>query len=284
MRNQLDLFRWFNQTMSDAYHRNDRILLLIHVPFGIDEPILMKFFDIIYEQQLLAIIDKYSRNIIMCLTGHRHQDAFRLYSSSNTVMGILANPSISPLDFLAEPSIRYYSYDRKSLILYDYDQYILNLIETERTQIDRWILSYRFSTWYNQPRELTSTNLAKLVRQISNDPFYLRRFLLTQHYRGNVTLTSLKIIQTICALTHFDFDGFLQCTNSFKDQHYKYPAIVMNYSLESNVLINERQPIYKNCIYGYMIVIFAVFLGIIYIVFWKLFTRFCTISQNRTRI
>ena len=255
--------------MSDAYHLNDRILLLIHLPFGIDEIWLMKFYNNVYEQQLLTIIDKYSRNIIMCLTGHRHQDTFRLYSSSTTVMGILGNPSISPLDFLAEPSIRYYSYDRKSLVLYDYDQYILNLIETERTQIDRWILSYRFSSWFNQPLELTSTNLAKLVQQVRNDSFYLKKFLLTQHYRTNLTLTSLQIIQTLCALTRFNFDEFHRCTNSFKNQHHNYPPMAMNYSLESNVLINEQQLIDEHGTCRCMIVICAVFLSIICIGIWK---------------
>jgi hypothetical protein len=256
--------------MSEAHHLNDRILLLTHVPFGIDETLLTKFYSIEYEQQLLAIIDKYSKNIIMCFTGHRHQDIFRIYSSLNTTMGILGHPSISPLNFYTDPSIRYYSYNRKSLILNDYEQYILNLIQTEQTQIDEWILSYRFSSWYHQSEELTSSNLRKLVYQIRNNAFYLKRFLLTQHYRENLTLTTHQIIQTLCSLTLFDFDELILCTNLLRNQEDKYPNMIMNYSLESNVLIHEQLIQYKTD-RQYEIIPFVIFLWIIYIIMWRYF-------------
>ncbi|CAF4253027.1 unnamed protein product [Rotaria socialis] len=50
----------------------------------------------------------------------------------------------SDIIFVLEPSICYYSYNRKSFALIDYEQYALNLIKTEQTQIDRWSLSYQF--------------------------------------------------------------------------------------------------------------------------------------------
>jgi hypothetical protein len=258
--------------MSEAYYLNDRILILTHVPFGIDDMLLTKFFRIEYEQQLLEIIDKYSKNIIMCLTGHRHQDSFRIYSSLNTTMGILGHSSISPLHYYTDPSIRYYSYNKKSLILNDYEQYILNLIQTEQTQIDQWILSYRFSSWYHQSNELTSINLRKLIHQIRNNPFYLKRFLLTQHYRENLTLTTDQIIQTLCALTLFDFDQLILCIKLLKNQQDKYPYMIMNYSLESNVLINE-QLIQYEIEYQYGIIPLVIFLWIIYIIIWRYFRR-----------
>lgn len=265
--------------MSDAYHLNDRILLLTHAPFGIDEMFLMKIYNILYEQPLLTIIKKYSRNIIMCLTGHRHQDTFRIYRSSDTIMGILGHPSISPLDLFAEPSIRHYTYNRESLVLYDYNQYILNLIETERTNMDRCILSYRFSSWYDQPKEITSGNLAKLIERVANDPFYLRRFLLTQHYRENFTLTSEKIIQTLCALTLFNFDGFLRCTKSLRSEQYRYPPMIMNYSFESNVLIDEQ--LIEQRTTNRSVIIVVILLWIIYIVVCKYFLR---MSRQSIRI
>ena len=159
--------------MADAHKLNDRILILAHVPFGINENLLYRFYDIPYEQKLLSIINKYSSHIIMCLSAHRHQDIFRVYSTSTTKMGILGHPSISPIGSLTKPSIRKYSYNRKSLMLTDYEQYSLNIIEADRTQKDQWTLSYRFSSWYHQSKELTSETLFKLVYLVRRNSFYL---------------------------------------------------------------------------------------------------------------
>jgi hypothetical protein len=254
--------------MSEAYNLNDRILLLLHVPFGIDEVVLQKFYSIQYENKLLSIINKYSSNIIMCLTGHRHRDTFRIYSSVDANMGILGHPSISPLDIVSDPSIRYYSYNRKSLILNDYEQYILNLIKAEQTQGDEWVLSYRFSCWYYQPKELTSENLLKLTYLIRTNSFFRERFLLTQHYRENIHLTSDKIIEKLCALTFFNLDELISCTKSLRNKQFEYQSMIMNYPLELDVLINEQVNEYKfNS--RYMVIILFVFLLIIYTTFFK---------------
>lgn len=232
--------RWFNKTMFEAFNNHDRILLLAHVPFGIDELVLTKFYNNEYQDKLLSIINQYSKNIIMCFSAHRHQDTFGVYSTSQTTMGILAHPSITPRDFYSEPSIRYYSYNRKSLILNDYEQYILNLIKTERTKIDEWILSYRFSSWYHQTEGLTSEHLLQLVYLIGNNTFYLKRFLLPHYYRKTLILTKEKIIQTLCSLLLFNFDEFMNCTKTLPNKQFEYKTIIMNYSLESNVLRNEQ--------------------------------------------
>ncbi|CAF4040933.1 unnamed protein product [Rotaria sp. Silwood2] len=231
---------WFNKTMFDAHNLNDRVLLLAHVPFGINENLLYKFYHIKYEQRLLSIINKYSSNIIMCLSAHRHQDLFRVYSSLNTTMGIIGHPSISPIGYLSQPSIRKYSYDRKSLILTDYEQYSFNVHEAERTQKDVWTFSYRFSSWYHQSKELTSKNLFQLIYLIRAKPFYLKRFLLTKHYTENIILTNHRIVQTLCALTLFNFDEFLSCTRKLEKKGVQYDNIAFNNSLENNSHVNEQ--------------------------------------------
>ncbi|CAF4362627.1 unnamed protein product [Rotaria socialis] len=208
----IEQIQWFNKTLLDAHDSHDRVLLLTHVPFGVNENLLYKFYDLKYEQKLLSIIDKYSSSIIMCLSGHRHQDIFRVYSSSNTTMGIIGHPSISPVGYLSQPSIRKYSYNRQTHTLKDYEQYSLNVNEAERTQKDRWALSYRFSSWYHQSKEITSTSLLRLIYLIRTNPMYSRRFLLTKHQTDRTTLKKHRIIQTLCALTLFNFDEFILCT------------------------------------------------------------------------
>ena len=88
----------------------------------------------------------------MCLSGHRHHGTFRIYSSLNVTMGILGHSSISPSDYKTQPSFRYYSYNRQSLILTDYEQYSLNLRQTEQTQIDQWLLLRVYQKFW--PRDL----------------------------------------------------------------------------------------------------------------------------------
>jgi hypothetical protein len=226
--------------MSDAYTLNDRVLLLVHAPFGINEDWLYRFYEIQYEQRLLSIIDKYSSNIVMCLCGHRHHDTIRVYSSSNVTMGILAHSSISPFLRLSKPSIRKYSYNKKSVMLTDYEQYSLNMIEAERTQKEEWSLSYRFSSWYHQPKELTSESLSQLVYLIRKNSYYLKRFLLIKHQAEDRIFTNHQIIQTLCSLTLFNFDEFIFCVRILNNQNVQYGNISFNNSLENNVYMNEQ--------------------------------------------
>jgi len=183
-------------------------------------------------------------------------------------MGILGHSSISPLDFQTDPSIRYYSYNRKSLILNDYEQYTLNLMKTGQTQRDEWLLSYRFSSWYHQTNELTSKTLLKIVYLIKTNSFYRKRFILTQHYRQKILLTSEKIIQKLCALTLFDFHEFNLCTKFLTKKQYEYKSMMINYPQEFDVLVNEEVNPYK-ILSPYMAIILVVILLIIYKKFFK---------------
>ena len=263
--------------MSDVYQLNDRVLLLLHTPFGINEYYLYKFYDIKYEQKLLPIIEKYSSHIIMCLTAHRHHDLFRIYSSLNTTMGILGHPSINPMSYLTQPSIRKYSYNRKSLILKDYEQYSLNIIESEHTQKDYWKLSYRFSSWYYQSNELTSKTLFHLIYLIRTNYFYLKRFLITKHNAEKIILNQHQIIKTLCAVTLFNFDELMLCTRILrKKTTMNYNQIIINGGLDTDLFINEQLNEYK-IIYRRVAIslfILIVFISlIIYQHYWKDFYR-----------
>jgi len=214
----LKQIEWFNRTMAEAFHLNDRVFLLSHTPFGINENLLYRYYPLNYEQKLLSIIDRFSSSIVMCFTGHRHQDIIRLYSSRNTTLGILSHPAISPISWLTNPSIRRYFYNRTSFDLIDYEQFSLNLIETERTKKDQWKLAYRFSSWYQQSKTLTSETLLQLIYLIRTDSFYLQRFLLLKHSAETTTLTNQKILQTLCALTLFNFDDLIICTKKLQGE------------------------------------------------------------------
>ena len=207
----------------------------------------------------------------MCLSGHRHQDVFRVYSSFNQTVGILGHPSISPIGYLSQPSIRKYSYNRKLLILTDYEQYTMNLIEAGRTNKDEWKFSYRFSSWYRQNKSITSESLYQLVQLVRRDPFYLKRFLLTKHQTEQSKLTNHSIIQTLCALTLFNFDEFLLCTRALVKKNIYYPNFSINNSLEINVLINEQlieyRMLYQSVAICLFIVIVITFSMIYYISF-----------------
>ena len=234
-------FRWFEQTMADAFHRNDRVLLLSHTPFGINENLHYRLFSIEHERKLLSVIDRYSSQIIMCLTGHLHQDMIRLYLTEKSTLGILSHPAISPISWLTNPSIRRYSYSRTSFDLIDYDQYALNLMETKQSNEARWKFTYRFSSWYQQSQSLSSDTLLRLVYLIRTDPFYLRRFLLLKHSAQTTTLTNQKILHTLCALTMFNFDEMILCTRTLqREKFFSSNVTTMNNSLEFDVHRKEQ--------------------------------------------
>ena len=270
------LSSWFNKTMADASNLNDRVLLLAHTPFGLHEGLLYKFYHIEWEQKLLSIIHRYASQIIMCFSGHRHQDTFRLYLSSHSVMGILGHPSISPISSLTHPSIRHYSYQRQTVLLNDYDQYALNLLDSDRTGNDQWELTYRFSSWYHQSKGLTAASLLRLVYYIRTESFYLKRFLLTKHYSEETVITNQQIIKTLCALTLLNFDEWILCTNLLHQKNQSYDILIMNNSLEINAHRNEQlieyRTIYKRVVLG-LLLVFSVIALIIYRVYKNYFSK-----------
>jgi hypothetical protein len=257
--------------MFNAYRRHERVLLVAHTPFGINDNLLYKFYEIIYEQKLLAIIEQYASSIVMCFSGHRHQDTIRLYPSVNSPMGIIGHPSISPISALSQPSIRRYLYDRHSIVLIDYDQYALNLIESERTDHDRWSLAYRFSSWYRQTNDLTSDNLYRLIYLIRTQSFYRRRFLLARHHAETVVLTDHQIIQELCGLTLFDFDRFLLCTQTLERKNRQLKTIrtiTMNNSWHTHIHEREQSmeytTIYRWVAFVIVLIVVAVVVNRIY--------------------
>jgi hypothetical protein len=265
--------------MLDAYHLNDRVLLLVHTPFGINEGWLYRFYEIQYEQKLLSIINKFSSIIIMCLTAHRHYDLFRVYSSAHVTMGMLGHPSLSPLSYLAHPSIRKYSYDRKSIILTDFEQYALHINEVDRTNKDVWTLSYRFSSWYHQSKELTSNTLHQLVYLIRSNSFYLKRFLLAKYQAEDIIITKHQIVQTLCALTLFNFDEFILCVRLLENKNMQYDNISFNNSREINVHMNEQLIEYR-IIYKRVALSLFIFIVITFWIIYQIYLKFFYKDDN----
>lgn len=207
-------------------------------------------------------MNKYSERILMCLTAHRHQDTFRVYSSMNRTIGMLGHPSITPIVRLAHPSIRRYAYHRKSHVLIDYDQYSLNIARAEREDFDQWKFAYRFSTWYHQSQQLTSQTLLELVHLIRRNSFYLRRFLITRHHADQPNLTNHTIIQALCALTLFHFDEFLFCTRFFEKKNVYYRNFTWTNMSEINIFHHEQMMETGNLSRDVMIIVVVIVLMI----------------------
>ncbi|CAF1489134.1 unnamed protein product, partial [Didymodactylos carnosus] len=225
---------WFNKTIADADRNNEKVLLLLHVPPGINEDLLYRFLDLHYEQLLLSIIENYSHRIILCLAGHRHQDMFRVYKNKFVILG---QPSLSPINSLTHPSIRHFSYDRYQLTINDYSQYALNLDNAFKSNIAHWQLMYTFSSWFNTKASSISINvLSKLVKLIKNDDeYYVKKFLLAKYHARQINASSHFLSVQICALTHLSFDEFLICIHKRKQNSKINYQISFSYSRDKNV-------------------------------------------------
>lgn len=267
--------------MMDATARKDRVLLLVHTPFGINENLLYKFLVLEYEQKLLSIISHHSSTIILCLSAHRHQDAFSFYSNKNGPMAIISQPAISPIGLLSRPSIRKFSYDRNSLDILDYDQYSLSLDEAHQTQNDLWRFAYRFSTWYYQSKGLTRDSLRYLIYLIRTQRSYLKRYLIAKYYPRQQILKKNQIIQALCALTKFDFDEFLICSKRLNEQNLEvHRDINLNYSRITNPHVQEQSTEYKRT-YRFVAISLVVFLIVCSIGVYPMFRKcFCWHTEN----
>lgn len=136
---------WLNETLYQAEQDKEVVWLIGHIYPGAGEA--LPFFD----KEYVEIYNRYQKTIMYQFWGHSHRDEFFLLQKTDdatwnpTGMGWIPG-SIMP-DF-HQPTVRIYYYNRSSLEILDYDQYLVNLDELNK-QPDLPIDKVEFTHYYS---------------------------------------------------------------------------------------------------------------------------------------
>lgn len=121
---------WLHQVLLSAKAQQERVLISMHIPGGID--VYKSFFNLFgflelwksqYSQRFLTEIQQAAPQMMGILTAHIHGDTFQLFTTENGVaIPISSTSSISPV-YYNRPGFKMYSYAYPALKLTNYMSY-----------------------------------------------------------------------------------------------------------------------------------------------------------------
>lgn len=141
---------WFEQQLEIAHQQNLQVLLVMHIPAGIDSFASLKQnpYQIIemwlpeYTQRFKADVEEYAQNINGILTAHTHSDSFQVLTNRNgNKIPVGGTPGITPING-NNPGFKIYHFDPTTLVLRDYQTFYLRLSTM------RWHKEYDFNNVY----------------------------------------------------------------------------------------------------------------------------------------
>ncbi|MBO3697283.1 metallophosphoesterase [Roseivirga sp. E12] len=166
-----DMFAWLDKNLSEAKSNGDKVWLMYHIPPGINayssiDATPAYYYQEQYNQQYLAMVDKYSDVIIAQLGGHTHMDNFIVINGSTTPNSFVhISPAITPV-YENNPGFLEYTYTPSSGELIDYN--VHGFDDVQASTKPNWSKEYTFSTTYNQDK-LSPANLKSVYTSFTTD-------------------------------------------------------------------------------------------------------------------
>jgi sphingomyelin phosphodiesterase acid-like 3 len=140
---------WLSKSFNDAKEKNRRVLILTHIPIGIDAytSIKMKYVTPFWSANESKIANKYvkilkdnSSNILGIMMGHTHNDTYSIIDKELNLFEI-STSSVTPSHY-NNSSFKIYSIDKNEIK--DFSTYYLDRSEAN----PMWKLEYTFTKFY----------------------------------------------------------------------------------------------------------------------------------------
>lgn len=176
-----DQFKWVENQMIEAKAKGYRVILISHIPFGVNVYDESEALHSQYTDRIRSILRRYASTVLACLYGHYHS-AYPLVLSAGEepLVPMFICPSIAPSNY-NNPG--YYVFHISPLHEVDYDHYALNIEAVNMqhrgmhnsTGLASFDCLYRFSQRYRPWLGLralpTAQNIARLYEHMLNDDF-----------------------------------------------------------------------------------------------------------------
>ena len=225
---------WLQNQLNQANQQQQSVLLAMHVPFGIDVflDIKMKtdivryfihplFWQAVYNEKVLFLLQQYSSILIGTLPAHIHADTFQLISGKDHAHFIPSSttPSISPI-YGNNPGLKVFSFNDQTHELINFDAYFYPLNEGKTAQ---WKQEYNFNAIYQPNCKSCSLvqgmlNLHKDNRLMSS---YKKYYAVSQNTQP-LTRHKKWLPYYWCNIHNTDWESYRHCERSEATQSFQH--------------------------------------------------------------
>ena len=167
---------WLNATLADVKAKGQRAYILGHVPIGMETAygndrrvpsVLRPYWMDLFARRYQDILDSFGEaTIAVQLFGHEHVDTFRLLGKKTVA---LTAPSMSTAYPRTNPTVRYWHQTvggGHPAAVNDYDQYIMDLLESNAAHRPIWKHTYSFRSEYGLP-DLSRSSFETLLARFN---------------------------------------------------------------------------------------------------------------------
>lgn len=156
---------WLESTLATAGTKGEKVILASHMPPGMQPYDDQAVWDEGYSDGYVEQVSAHADAVVAQLYGHFHYDTFRVLDDGKAG-AVLLTPSISPVN-RNNPAFRRMFARKADLSVYDYEQYWLDLPQSNALNKEHWALQYKFSQLYNTT--LAGKDMAALQKRLALD-------------------------------------------------------------------------------------------------------------------
>ncbi|KAF0980144.1 hypothetical protein FDP41_013358 [Naegleria fowleri] len=206
---------WLDQVLGKAQQANEKVVILGHIPPGIDTGDFMEESTGNYNDDFSNLVAKYSSILVGQFYGHTHNDHFKLFQDpkTNAPTGVAwVTPAITQWLY-HNPAFRLIQYNKKTLELENLYTFTANL--TDAKDKLTWTLEYDALTGYGIPDLSPQTMTGLLYNKLNAVESYWNKFALRftggYPYHGLCSFHEECKTKRICAMGNMQYSGYDKC-------------------------------------------------------------------------
>jgi sphingomyelin phosphodiesterase acid-like 3 len=208
-----DELHWLQQQLQAAKAKHLHVLLVAHIPAGMDvfssihKAKSVPFLKATYNQQFLQLLADNQSVITAFMTGHIHQDAFRLIDANTNVPDVVNTfvPSITP-KFGNNPGFKVYTLETSHFNLVDFVTYYLNLSGDRQ-----WAKEYDFNRVYQPQCQGANCRVEAGMQRLQQDNDLAAVYRLLYGVSNPHSSVAKHWQAYWCAIHHLDAKGYASC-------------------------------------------------------------------------
>ncbi|MCD6040102.1 MAG: cpdA 2 [Gammaproteobacteria bacterium] len=214
---------WLQLQLSTAQQRQQKVLLALHIPPGVDIYLSLKLFSSLiqagpplfwqdsYNKQFLSLLQQYANTVVAILAGHIHSDAFQLIANKaqNSFIPVSFTSSISPMNG-NNPGLKVFTYASRTFELVNFHTYFYPINEGKSA---RWKKEYDFNSVY-QP-DCQSCSVINGMLQLTKDNI-LENSYVKYYNLSNSTQSAIQhnwLPYYWCGIYNMDWQSYQVCLN-----------------------------------------------------------------------
>lgn len=219
----MEQLSWLELQLSTANQQQQNVLLVLHIPPGVDAFLTTKMrFDIIrdlwhplfwqatYNERFLALLQHYSTTIAGVLPAHIHNDAFQLIASKTlkTFIPVSFVPAISPI-YGNNPGLKVFNYNPWTLQLVNFKTYFYPFSEKKSP---RWQQEYDFNAVY-QPRCKQCSLMSGMLRLTKDNRLVdsYEKYYAVGRNAQPITTQHAWVPYYWCSIYNADWESYKAC-------------------------------------------------------------------------